>query len=107
MSDMSYREFVKGLSNETSNVKVRVHGRDYVEQTANDQVHKVLAEATAQAVQSLICDAVEQALDLSWKAHGGETPFREWFEPVRERAADGDPFSTVNLFIAQYLNLDV
>lgn len=97
------------MSNETKkpNVRIRVHGRDYVEQIANDQVHKVLSEATAQAVQNLIEDAVEQALDLSWKAHAPGDDFREWFEPVRAEAAKDLKLNpTVALFIAKYLNPD-
>lgn len=59
------------MSDETKpNVRIRAHGRDWQEQTANDQVHKVLSEALAQTAQNLIEEAVEQALDLAFKAHG-------------------------------------
>ncbi|MFH9575709.1 hypothetical protein ACH4MG_34905 [Streptomyces sp. NPDC017454] len=89
---------------DTNNVKVRVHGRNWQEQTAHDRVQKVLSEATAEAVQDLICDAVEQALDLAHKAHPGGQDIRAWLEPVRALAAEEDPFSTVNQFIGRYLN---
>lgn len=92
------------MSDKTPNVQVRVHGRDYVEQVANDQVHKVLSEAMAQAAQDLICEAVEQALDLAWKAHAPGDDFREWFEPVRAEAAKDLKLNpTVALFLARYL----
>lgn len=91
------------MSNEP-NVQVRVHGRDYAAQVANDQVHKVLSEAMAQAAQNLIEEAVEQALDLAWKAHAPGDAFREWFEPVRAEAAKDLKLNpTVALFLARYL----
>ncbi|MES5821914.1 hypothetical protein [Streptomyces sp. RG80] len=95
------------MSNETKpNVRVRVHGRDYAAQVANDQVHKVLSEATAQAVQDLICEAVEVGLDLAHKAHSGDQDIREWLEPIRALAAeDRSPSMTPTIrdFIARYL----
>ncbi|MGW3640479.1 hypothetical protein [Streptomyces sp. NPDC005143] len=86
--------------------------------TPNDQVHKLLSDAMAEAAQDLICDAVEEALDTAYKAHRNDfrealglpervadaADFREWLEPVRvQAAADLKLSPTVAAFIARYL----
>lgn len=106
------------MSDETPNVRIRERG-SLTEQVGHDQVQKALSGAMAEAARSLIRDAVEEVLDLAYKAHRPEVldedrreifgvddseAFREWLKPVREQAAmDVNLSPTVAAYIARYL----
>ncbi|WP_329332567.1 hypothetical protein OG866_07010 [Streptomyces sp. NBC_00663] len=83
-----------------------------------DAIASGINAAISESVQNHICDAVEQALDLAWKAHRNDfrealgmpeqvrdaDDFREWFEPVRAEAAKDLKLNpTVAAFLARYL----